>query len=119
MRFLFENGGRSGIRDVEALAHALEAYNNEGRATFGRLLVDYSESKSGPGVEFRAVRVLLADMSAAMDAAIKAKKGTGMPPDLATMWAAMAMRYWTEAEAAELGQVTSNPLSRRAKEKGL
>lgn len=107
MRFIFENGGRSGIRDVEAFAHALEAYNNDGRASFGRLLVDHSPIKSGPGEEFRAVHVLLADMSAAIQAAFDAKKGTGMPPDMDAMWANLASRYWAEAEAVELARVSA------------
>lgn len=119
MRFVFEHGDRSEIKDVEALGRALEIYNNEGLASFGRLLVDHSETKSGLGVEFRAVPKLLNDMSAAMNVAIEAKKGTGLPPDFATMWVGLAMRYWTEAEAAELGRVSSKSRRQRSQSKRL
>lgn len=52
MRFIFENGGRSGMRDVEALAHGLEVMV-DGLQRWGNLLVDHSPSFSGAGELFR------------------------------------------------------------------
>jgi hypothetical protein len=104
MRFIIERGGRSGAWEVEALAHILES-NHHGGGKDGRLFVDHSPTKSGPGEEFRAVHVLLHDMTEIITAAIEAKKGTGAPPNIPAVWMDLARRYWAEAEAAELERI--------------
>ena len=65
MRFRFEHGGRSGIRDPEALGFALEQYIlDDGR--FGLLLVDFADTNDQPGELFRAKDLLISDLVKAL-----------------------------------------------------
>ena len=95
MRFRFEHGGRSGIRDPEAMAFALEQYLADG-GRFGDLLVDFSATNDRPGELFRAKDALFSDLVKAATAADEAKLHADV------IFRVLADRYWAEGEATLL-----------------
>ncbi len=102
MRFLFEGGGRSGMRDVEALAHGLETWcDGFNQSRWRGLAVDHSPSFNCRGELFRELAPLLAEVSAAIEAE-RARRPTVPGPDMPAMWRGLAQRLWIEAETAEL-----------------
>lgn len=112
MRFRFEHGGRSGIRDPEAMGFALESYCDDG-GQFGALLVDFAASNDQRGELFRDKLRLLNDMSAAIGAAREAAGWRG--PDMRhDVWMPLAARYWAEAEAMLIAR-TAGPKRRRSR----
>jgi hypothetical protein len=110
MRFRFEHGGRSGIRDPEAFGFALDQYV-EDHGRFGDLLVDFAATNDQPGELFRAKHVLLNDLSNAIGDARERARGAARV-DLAGAYSALAARYWAEAEAMLLAR-TAPPKRRR------
>ena len=108
MRFLFENGGRSGMRDAEALADHLETcgMHEEGHQ-WGTLLVDFAATNDQPGEVFRTVDQWQAETREAFlgrkewQAALKV----------------LAFQYWAEAEAMELARTVKPPKRRGRKSK--
>lgn len=109
MRFRFENGGRSGIRDPEAFGFALAQYVDDW-CQFGDLLVDFAMTNDQPGELFRPKHLLLADLSHTIGHARELARGAARV-DLAGAYAALAARYWVEAEAKLLARTA--PIKRR------
>jgi hypothetical protein len=113
MRFRFEHGGRSSIRDPEALVFALEHYCDDGGKS-GALLVDFAATNDQPGEQFRATHVMLHEMSVAIGAAREAAGWRG--PDLRRdVWVPLANRYWAEGEATLLARTAPAQCRRRGR----
>lgn len=118
MRFLFENGGRSGC-DIEALSWALKCYSEDGgKSQLGALLVDFSATNDQPGELLRNTLVLLNDISTAIGRAREAGGWRG-PNMRVEVWDKLANLYWAEAEAMVLARIAKPPKQRGRKSKGL
>lgn len=104
MRFIFENGGRSGVRDVEALGHALESWTLK----TGALLVDFAASNDQAGEVIRTVERLQNDLY-----------GGGDPEDSVRHWmggmreecAQYAEAIWADCESLAIDRSLGQPKS--------
>lgn len=106
MRFLFEGGGRSGVRSAEDLGYALEAYCND-NLHLRDMLVDFSPTNDQPAKLFRCKDDLLHDITVEIGACRESKPSILHGPDLPAMWQRLGGRYWAEAEALELSRVAA------------
>lgn len=100
MRFLFEGGGRSGVRSAEDLGYALEAYCND-NLHLRDMLVDFSPTNDQPAKFFRCKADLLHDITVEIGACRESKASPAM-------WQRLGGRYWAEAEALELSRVAAD-----------
>lgn len=107
MRFIFENGGPTGLRSLDLFKHALVGFYHD-KGVAGALLVDLSPTLDGAGEEFRAGHALMSEIRGAMREA-EAKSEDGHMPDWGMMWAGLASRYWAEAEAMGIARASSLP----------
>lgn len=98
MRFIFENGGRTGVRDVEALADALDRWTLK----TGALFVDFAPSYDQPGEMIRTVERLQNELYEGSD-----------PEDLIGHWVVRGVReecvqyaeaIWAECEALAIAR---------------
>lgn len=120
MRFVFENGGRSGCQSAEALADYMEEFVRftpqqpmsiqPGRIEIfdaGRLMVDFSPGRNGPGETFReAGRVRLQILKAVQAADTEGERRAALRK--------LAASYWAEGEALELSRATEASASRQS-----
>lgn len=104
MRFLFQGGGRSGIRSAEDLGHALEAYCNDNRH-LQDMLVDFSGTYDQIGELFRLKCDLLHEITMALQELRENKSSILNGPNLPAMWQHLGAKYWAEAEAKLLSKV--------------
>lgn len=85
MRFVFENGGRTGCLSMEALMDYMEMIGEGGA---GEIWIDFSPSKSGRGQLFKTHEQMKEDYLLTMDS----RK--------------LGARYWAEGEAIEVASAT-------------
>lgn len=101
MRFVFENGGRGGMRDAEALSHGMAIWLLS--QNMGALFVDFSVGRDQKGELFCSVEELRKALGDARRHALLERFPNQESLDAA--YAKVANHYWAKAEAILLDRV--------------
>lgn len=104
MRFLFENGGRSGMRAAEDMGHGLKTWLKS--PEFGCLYLDFSLSYDGLGELFRTEDQMTDDLADVLQAIKVRDRVQGMLTYAQEAEASemVGLSYWAEAEALGLAR---------------